>query len=119
MLLNPKGQDARRGMRAAFNAVLHRDARILLTYVEWDPGLLDARHPALGHTLLTSAAMHGHAGAVKGLLELGAPIDVPGREGLTALETACLHSHIHVMCLLIRQGASLGSLSGTRPAAGS
>lgn len=57
-------------------------------------------------SLLNEAARFGHAGTVKALLECGAVVDAPNREGRTALYWAMRDCHTDCMNLLIAAGAN-------------
>lgn len=60
-----------------------------------------------GQTALMLAAVRGHAGAVRDLVDRGADLDVTAKYGLSALMLAVVNRHAEVARILIRAGADL------------
>lgn len=92
-------------MCAAFAAALRGDIETLRRCIECKPAVLNAQHPTLEHTLLTAAAVQGYTHMVQCLLDLGAQVNAPGRNGLTAFQHALDYGHADVMDLLRVRGA--------------
>jgi len=55
---------------------------------------------------LRYAAASGQATTVKTLLDYGATVDLPDRDGVTALMMACGQGHREVVVVLLERGAS-------------
>ena len=68
----------------------------------WLPGSLNARLDTdKQDTLLTWAARHGQAEAVRLLLEAGASVGATNGTGRAALFTACQKGHLEIVRLLL------------------
>lgn len=81
------------------------------------PGSLTNQHPLFGVTPLTWAALTGQGDLVVMLLDQGARIGAPNRDGGTALHAAAFMGNAGMVDLLIQRGADVNaaSLSGEVP----
>jgi ankyrin repeat protein len=94
-----------------FDACARGDVEALRSLLAHDPGLVRAGNPAgrhAGWTGLHSAAQHGHADAVRLLLEHGA--DANAREAgdnTCALHWAAAHGHVEAVRVLLDAGSDV------------
>ena len=57
------------------------------------------------YSMVDEAARHGHAEVIKLLLEHGADVDRPDKQGVTAVQTAAENGHHECLRLLLEAGA--------------
>ncbi|KAI1179004.1 ankyrin repeat-containing domain protein [Nemania sp. FL0916] len=108
---NPDIKNSRTPLQSAVEQV---DLKIIDRLLNVEPKA-DVNAPAAsqgGATALQLAAMKGHLGLAKYLIELGANIDAPGakRYGRTALEGAAEYGRIDMLQLLLSRGAHITDL---------
>jgi ankyrin repeat protein len=95
----PDEEDVKAIIEAAETGNLEEVRRL----VQQDRGLMDAASTT--DTPLTAAALGGHVGVIRYLLEEGAQLGLRDPDGWTALDVACFRGHLGAVCVLLAHGA--------------